>query len=533
MSCSIDDVVEFIKSCCRHCFTMDIVWGTRRNLNQFLSIVDKYLRLGKGESLTIAQLTEGITTKSLPWVIKSLVDKELMNNLSSDDWNYMLARLMHWTYTCFINPLLATNFYITEGEGLGTTLLFYHKSSWKSIVSQGCAQVEKSFAKVTQSSAGKNAAERDISASYVYRGRGLTIDQWWHFPHSDTEETAEQSTARGKLVGSEKDQPDMHRGDPSSKRARLSVNDSVKDLSGEDLQTSEKPVIARPRSTFSAASSQVNNLVPAVRFVPKKSSVRAITNMRIKRRSASSSSNGTTITGRTISAQSFVSNLSEASALSTSLPSTNPVITQSALYNCLHIFRHIYNSNRHLIGFGVLGLDDIYVKIKNFRSHALSLMHEQAKLRSDDDELENSQNFANNSQQDDEAVKPLKRLSASQHKFYMAVLDLEKCYDNVDTSQLYDIMKNVMQAYPLGKPTHNAADKAQRPSTSSSDSSKKNVFTVHKYNITHYMPSTERVVTKNLRYVTQSDEIITFEGKLLHRCSFPSMFSKEAIIPHL
>ena len=55
-ACPIDQVTEFVKSVCRRVFTIGDVWGSRGNLNHFLASVDKYLRLGHRESLTLMQV---------------------------------------------------------------------------------------------------------------------------------------------------------------------------------------------------------------------------------------------------------------------------------------------------------------------------------------------------------------------------------------------------------------------------------------------------------------------------------------------
>lgn len=487
-SSSQDEVAEFVKSCCRHCFTLDNIWGTRKNLNKFLSVVDKYVRLSKGETLAVANLTDGIRTGSLSCFRNTLSCLDL----SFDNINFMFAKLMYWIFSSFINPLLAASFYITEGEGLGMTLLYYRKSSWTQMVNKGCTQVDKSFMKVVMSISGKN--EGDKGAEYVYRGRGLAIDQWWHFPNSCHEEDVSSSKPLNELSSKESSNCD----DPVTKRARLPLSNASKAMLSKDVDADECFHNRNFRAKSSNISVGINNIIPAIRFVPKKTSVRAITNMRMKQRKVQT--NGSVVSGRTVSAQSFVSNISETSSLTASLPSTNPVVTQSSLYSCLHIFRHMHNLNRHLIGFGVLGMDDIYTKIKNYHSHISSLV--QSNCDDFHNDQENKQDRVN-SQCDEEHAKQLMTKTEPFHKFYMAVLDLEKCYDNVDTCQLYDIMKKVMQTDSKSV----SANKMQK-----SNCIRLKNFTVHKYNATHYIPSTERVVTKNLRYVTQSDELSTFKG---------------------
>ena len=62
----------------------------------------------------------------------------------------LLHLLLQWVFSSVINPLLATSFYITEGEGLGGCVLYYLKSVWDAAVEQiGMKQIDKQFIEVS------------------------------------------------------------------------------------------------------------------------------------------------------------------------------------------------------------------------------------------------------------------------------------------------------------------------------------------------------------------------------------------------
>lgn len=45
----------------------------------------------------------------------------------------------------------------------------------------------------------------------------------------------------------------------------------------------------------------------------------------------------------------------------------NGVVTNAALYNCLHVLKHKYLLDPSLAGFGSFGVDDLFLKIKRYR----------------------------------------------------------------------------------------------------------------------------------------------------------------------
>lgn len=161
--------------------------------------------------------------------------------------------------------------------------------------------------------------------------------------------------------------------------------------------------------------------VPNVRFVPKKSSVRAITNLRTRR-------------GRVMGRYG----------------GGEEVLTNSALYNCMHVLKHQFNLRPSLAGFGVFGLDDIYAAIRSY------------KLRNE------------------------------KKGFFIGVLDLEKCYDNVDTKLLYDTVSQV-----LNGDDDDAHSLLQEPALN----------LIHKYAVCHSMASMNKVMTKTLRIVSRSGNV--------------------------
>ena len=91
--------------------------------------------------------------------------------------------------------------------------------------------------------------------------------------------------------------------------------------------------------------------------------------------------------------------------------------------------------------------------------------------------------------------------------FYIAALDLEKCYDNVDTARLYNLIHRLLAQPSTPPPFHHdkgevgiddddhvAEDHEDLPIASDEE------YTIYKYSVTHYVPSLERVVSKPVRW---------------------------------
>lgn len=163
-------------------------------------------------------------------------------------------------------------------------------------------------------------------------------------------------------------------------------------------QVSIPPAVASQELSLSSSI-----FIPSVRFVPKKSSMRAITNMK-RYQSRSIESLNSVHSGKT-------RKLSPSIHLSPS--STLP---NSSLYNCLYVLRHLSREIDSSRGFGVDGPEEAYSILRRY-------LHDQRSLR--------------NSQEIKDSREPMTQ-------YYFAILDLEKCFDSVDTARLYDLLVHLL-----------------------------------------------------------------------------------------
>lgn len=120
------------------------------------------------------------------------------------------------------------------------------------------------------------------------------------------------------------------------------------------------------------------------------------------------------------------------------------VVTNSALYNCLHILKHKYSMRPSLAGFGSFGVDELYFKLRRYRERS-------GRSSSDVPVCASSGEYTSAKQPEltiHTATAAHTDTSTPQPplKYYVAALDLEKCYDNVDTSLLFDLVVNLLCA---------------------------------------------------------------------------------------
>lgn len=306
--------------------------------------------------------------------------------------------------------------------------------------------------------------------------------------------------------------------------------------------------------------------LPMVRFVPKKATIRAITNLRTKFNGGSS--NQYPISGVGVRRMLCNAIHNKAKPGLTSLynnPNSNQsvifneVITNAQLYNCLHVLKHVFENNEEeCSGFGVFGLDEIYRKLRSFQEH---VGKKRTTTRHGQEAADKMRVEGNDEMQEEEPM------------FYIAAIDLEKCYDHVDTSLLYDLIKSTLAgksntgSLPSTQELHssnsfssnNSASLSRTTSAASSSSACNNndkqsnihennthavnnntnmhylqqlnasmsasefhqylpTFgklledaVIHKYSVTHAMSSMNRIVSKPLRYVCSSSDMLSFK----------------------
>jgi hypothetical protein len=208
-----------------------------------------------------------------------------------------------------------------------------------------------------------------------------------------------------------------------------------------------------------------------------------------------------------------------AAAASVATHQYGEVLTNSSLYSCLHVLRSIYNNCPALTGFGSFGFDDVYWKVLKYKRQQ---QHLSARHRGESGPAVDNQFF------------------------YIAVFDIEKCYDHIDTALLYDLISDILKksASIINKDDcrHNPIDEGGGGGCDDATnhyegvSSSLNVENViHKYSISHPMESMDRNASKSIRYVALSGDVIPFQeaSAEIARCYPYSVITDAVVYPKI
>ena len=146
LATNVNDVSKFLRIVCTKLFPWRSVWGTRRNAAVFMSNLDNYVRLGRGETVTLEHLCSHLSACNIPWLDHNISDSS--SSRVDTKHSELIRRFIYWIYCEVINKLLLSCFYITEGEGLGNETLYYRHSVWNSLIRIGEQQINNNFIQV-------------------------------------------------------------------------------------------------------------------------------------------------------------------------------------------------------------------------------------------------------------------------------------------------------------------------------------------------------------------------------------------------
>eukprot|EP01041_Mallomonas_annulata_P004717 gene4717-9361_t len=405
LSCPHNRVIAFIAAVCRRLLPDELVWGSRHNRNVFLSGLNSFVKLGRGESLTVATLCNRMKTSDIPWLklntnANTNTNKTKTNIIKSKKWKrnvpmhtpktktnkstneFIIVQLqsqqqsqkqsksqsqsqqllsqsllfdfMLWLYTDVIIGVLSRAFYVTEGEGRAKETLYYLRSVWDGIVTKAGNRINAQFVQLKIGNSGK-----------------LTDSMLMNVPHHCN---------------------------MSERKLKLKLNGFG--VNGLD-EIYEKFRSYRLRN---AMNNNINN---------------------------------------------------------NPLPSLSPLISTTNSNNNDNNNQSNNNNN----------MDDIH---------------------SGDEFSKETSNKSLNETGKEEA-----------QEYYIAVLDLDKCFDNVDTARLYDLIQNLLLN------NSNINNKHTHHINSTPDEGR----LIQKYTVSSYIRSADRIVSRPLRKVAEEGDFISFSGK--------------------
>jgi len=130
------NVVAFLASVLQTIFPHSF-WGSFHNFEKVLDVVDIFVKLRRNEDLPNKTIMKGIRITDFDWLMginqNHRNDGKRTTNSSRSNHQataQLATHVLRWLFSCFIVPLLRSNFFITESEFSGKRVLYYRKPVW-------------------------------------------------------------------------------------------------------------------------------------------------------------------------------------------------------------------------------------------------------------------------------------------------------------------------------------------------------------------------------------------------------------------
>jgi telomerase reverse transcriptase len=158
-----------------------------------------------------------------------------------------------------------------------------------------------------------------------------------------------------------------------------------------------------------------------------------------------------------------------------SLTSEHEIVTNASLYNSFHVLTTAYTKSPETHGFGIRSRDDIYHRLKAYT-----------------------------------AQRKGESCPSTHTEYYIACLDMEKCFDTIDPIRLYNIIVLLLARFTMNELGIEYMEKDKK-SIEEVTSYAKYSHMIHRYGVTQYVKSKKQLRSKRIRYVTPNNDLLHFE----------------------
>ncbi|KAG9304023.1 hypothetical protein G9A89_005933 [Geosiphon pyriformis] len=127
ISCPLDQVSKFVKGVLDRLIP-EKFWGRKDNKiaifkSKYFPIVDKFLSLGRYESISMHEVLQGYKMKQSKWLpVRDMVKRKAI-----------ISEFLKWTFEGLLIPLLRTNFYITDIQNDGHRVYYFRQDIWHKV----------------------------------------------------------------------------------------------------------------------------------------------------------------------------------------------------------------------------------------------------------------------------------------------------------------------------------------------------------------------------------------------------------------
>ncbi|PNS20562.1 hypothetical protein CAC42_6012 [Sphaceloma murrayae] len=161
-------VSAFARSVISHVFP-SALWSTSSNSHHIHRSIDRFILLGRYESLTLHTLLQNISPTSIPWLRPPDLSPHLPLSPSDMETRVsLLSELLYYVFDSFLVPLLSSNFYITESSTSRNTLLFFRHDVWLRLSSPALSSLtQRMFEPLTSAQAQTYKARAQLGEGKV------------------------------------------------------------------------------------------------------------------------------------------------------------------------------------------------------------------------------------------------------------------------------------------------------------------------------------------------------------------------------
>lgn len=141
----------------------------KENRHRIMSSVDRFVCMRRFESLTLHEISQGITLGCVPWLRPPGIAET--SRLSQSDRTKrleILLELIYYLFDSILIPLIRSHFYVTESSTHRNQLFYFRHDVWRKISEPSLTVVKmKTFEEIKPSSVRKLLNSRTLGFSYV------------------------------------------------------------------------------------------------------------------------------------------------------------------------------------------------------------------------------------------------------------------------------------------------------------------------------------------------------------------------------
>ncbi|KAH0004930.1 hypothetical protein KCU78_g13146, partial [Aureobasidium melanogenum] len=172
MATSSSQVSAFCRSVIAKVFPSRL-WGEGEggiaNKAHVMHQLDRFVRLGRYESLMLHEVAQGIKISNIAWLKPP--NEPTGSKMSASDFakrKEIFAELLYYLFDSFLIPLISNNFYVTESSTFRNRLLYFRHDTWQKLSEPALASLRKSmFEEVSQRRVKKTLSNMSIGTGRV------------------------------------------------------------------------------------------------------------------------------------------------------------------------------------------------------------------------------------------------------------------------------------------------------------------------------------------------------------------------------